>query len=92
MSDYSVSASYCYSMTILQITVPSEDNACKHDYCLGTMYRYVALSTISVTSTSGDRCSVLMVVYYEQKVSHTIVYFGCTSLILDVNDIEWTRI
>ena len=92
MSDYSVSASYCYSMTILEIAVLSEDIACKHDYCLGTMYRYVAPSTISVTSTSGGKCSVLMVVYCEQKVSHATVYLGCTSLIHDVNDIEWARI
>jgi len=59
MSDYSVSASYCYSMTILEIAVLSEDIACKHYYCLGTMYGYVTLRTKNVTSTSGGRCSVL---------------------------------
>jgi len=40
MSDYSVSAPYCYSMTVLETPVLSEDIACIHANCLGAMYGY----------------------------------------------------
>ena len=92
MSDYPVSASCYYSMTILEIAVLSEDIPSKHDYCLGTMYGYVTLWTVNVIATSGSRCSVLMDVYSLQKVSHATVYLRCTSLIHDVSDIEWAWI
>lgn len=92
MSDYSVSASYCYGMTILEIAVLSEDIACKHVCCMGTMCGYVTVRTINVNLISGGRCSVLMVLYCVQKMSHTTIYLGCKSLIHDVNNTKWAQI